>query len=357
MSEQNAVPFDRPKHLKDTAPEPYRNLLSSRDHQGAIKLIIDYANLDPANFDEQVSDNIYSRLDKISSPTGRYLAGAVALEAAVEHNNPLTVQDWLAKAQDKWQKAEHLGEIFGPTSQSLRSQIGLAMLPIYASVIIDKKFPNRHEQSSIYRSLLNIGQSALERTTQVIPSKRPELGPEFNAMIGLNAELSLIMLAMRHQLRFSPDQSSLAGAGRPRNLLPVPSLPRQDRPSAKSNSRNQSWDISLLEQMGPSNRPVAPNLVTKIQVKAARKSSGRERYASDIKVVLLNGDIFEKHDHRNSTQPPSSAIIDLCLIESYNAAATNNDPTQATGRETSPSNLAISTELDQRTDKFWAAIA
>lgn len=262
---------------------------------------------------------IAERVEAHNSPSHLYTAGAMFLDVATSDALPAEQKvEYIVRAHHNWENTLQLTAVINqhPTEESHQASVGLACLPLWQRLAIERKNPSLSKLEVAYKSLIGIGTVSLAGYRSLGEKGVSYVDPKRGDLRGRMSEISVLLLLQRFALREMASSDWLA----------VPSLISQDiNRGTKASPSSKAWDLSVFTQPSPE---AASDLSYKIQVKTKR--TPKHVYDPDITVVDYSTDLTS---HAGSSTP-IGIIIRQCAEEQE----TDSD--------------RVTSELDRATEKL-----
>ncbi len=244
---------------------------------------------------------IIEGLEDIGLESALYFAGAMNLEIAA--SNPILDEEqrigFLANAKANWERVISLRKVVSGEvdKNSQLAAVGLACLPLHASIAVNGRNPNLSTIRRSYDQLLDIGQRSVN-STLLTHGKNDEHSILRNQDLrGGISEITVLLLLQRFALKHTYDNEWVA----------VPSLLSQDRATRnKGSAESGAWDTSVFSQRDAIS---PPQLTYKIQVKTRVVPNGL-LYDDDISQVAVRNDLS-----LGSREMAFDAVIRECDVE------------------------------------------
>lgn len=205
-------------------------------------------------------DKTVSRFNRLGSRALSVLGEVHLQESAYDPANSLTHLD---KAEAVFSERVFSNELgFDP-----RAAIRLAQIPLYKSLLADKKMPSYNTLADSYQGVLSAAATAADHYT----FSDNQSAPGSLDLLGTISEATVLLLAVRYSLHKELTE----------DWLPVQAFLSEDLCTEDS----RGWDISILIPGQADETEIGH----KVQVKSKRKDSSG--YSRDITVVGINPDL------------------------------------------------------------------
>lgn len=254
---------------------------------------------DAGSFDRQLG--IAEELGNLTSEAALFASGAMFQDLACSH--PLGIEQkigFLATAQQRWEEALKLRQISSPNlgRHSQTAAVGLACLPLWASIAVDSKNPPLTALRKAYNQLIDIGMDSVVAVRGLNGRLTAAQKEKNGDLRGGISEISVLLLLQRFALKELGDNSWVA----------VPSLLRQNLAKKRKGTYvNKAWDVSVFTQANPEDNV---ELTYKVQVKT-RHSEKDASYAPGIQLVAVRDDLADL----TGETLPFDAIVMGCAAE------------------------------------------
>ncbi|MEI6751187.1 MAG: hypothetical protein WCK69_01385 [Candidatus Saccharibacteria bacterium] len=232
--------------------------------------------------DEQLE--IAKDLSTLGSAEGYTLSGAMYQELSCKKELDLMQKiECLSEAKKSWENSLAIKSICNAPMNRYTQQahVGLACLPLWASLAVDGKNSTLETTQKSYNKLIDIGLKSIVAVENIDLESEDLVLQTNNDLRGGISEINALILLQRFIVQTLKDDSFTA----------VPSLLSQDYAKRRgSGGLNNGWDTSVFTKTSPEQQNV--DLTYKLQIKTHHLKK-EKIYSPDIIVIAMGSDLVD----------------------------------------------------------------